>query len=86
MNIYIESATFTTDTIPNDAEKGLNQLIGKSFDLRKVTDRVERHYLTRALKLAHYNKTRTAQLLGLPNYQMLTRIAMRLGVSLKESE
>jgi DNA-binding protein Fis len=33
---------------------------------------IARHYLTRAMAEAHGNKTKAAELVGLPSYQTLT--------------
>jgi len=47
----------------------LNRPLGDGFNLIEITDKISRHYIDRALKEAHGNKTRAAQLVGLPNYQ-----------------
>ena len=47
----------------------LNRPLGDGFNLIEITDKISRHYIARALKEAHGNKTKAAQLVGLPNYQ-----------------
>jgi DNA-binding NtrC family response regulator len=60
-------------------------LLGQSFDegfsLPKVLNDVGRHYIERALKEAHGNRTRAAALLGLASYQTLNNWIERYGVS-----
>jgi DNA-binding protein Fis len=41
---------------------------------------VARHYLSRAMEEAHDNKTKAAQMLGLPNYQTLTNWLKKYGL------
>lgn len=50
----------------------LDKPLGDGFDLQEVLELVARHYLQRALDEAGGNKTRAAQLVGLPSYQTLT--------------
>jgi DNA-binding protein Fis len=48
--------------------------------LRGIIATVARHYLTRAMEVSHGNKTRAAELVGLPNYQTLTNWLLKYGV------
>lgn len=50
----------------------LNRPLGEGINLPEVLRAVAVHYLERALKETNNNKTKTAQLLGLPSYQTLT--------------
>jgi transcriptional regulator with GAF, ATPase, and Fis domain len=64
---------------PNDDEI-LDRPLGQGLDLRKLIGTVARHYLCRAIETAHGNKTRAAELIGLPNHQTLTNWLERYGV------
>ncbi|HVZ33004.1 MAG TPA: helix-turn-helix domain-containing protein, partial [Polyangiaceae bacterium] len=46
--------------------------LGSDLDLPALLGDVARHYLARAVQEAHGNKTRAAELVGLPSYQTLT--------------
>ena len=50
----------------------LSQDVTQGIDLSGTIDRVARHYLEQALNATGGNKTRAAELLGLPSYQTLT--------------
>ncbi len=50
----------------------LDKPLGNGLDLQQIIADVARHYLIRALKEAHGNKTKAAELLGLSSYQTLT--------------
>ncbi|MGA7874102.1 MAG: helix-turn-helix domain-containing protein [Desulfoferrobacter sp.] len=54
----------TTDILGYPVEDGMN--------LQQLMAQVARHYLSQALEKTHGNKTKTAELLALPNYQTLT--------------
>jgi len=54
----------TTDILGHRVEDGMN--------LQELMAEVARHYLSLALEKTHGNKTKAAELLGLPNYQTLT--------------
>ncbi|MDE0224327.1 MAG: sigma-54 dependent transcriptional regulator [Gammaproteobacteria bacterium] len=58
----------------------LGKPLGDGLDLAEILGDVARHYLRRALDEVHGNKTRAAQLLGLPSYQTLTNWTKRYGV------
>ncbi len=59
----------------------LDHGLGGSFSLPDLLGDVARQYLTRALKRAGGNKTRAAELVGLPSYQTLSNWLKRYGVS-----
>lgn len=50
----------------------LNRPLGETCDLQTIMQEVAQHYLARALDAAHGNKTKAAELVGLPSYQTLT--------------
>jgi transcriptional regulator with PAS, ATPase and Fis domain len=58
----------------------LDRPLGLGFDLKDLISNVARHYLRRAMETAHGNKTRAAELVGLPNHQTLTNWLQRYGV------
>lgn len=58
----------------------LNRPLGKDLDLQAIIDDVAKHYLTRAMKEAGGNKTRAADLVGLPSYQTLSNWLKKYGV------
>jgi len=58
----------------------LGRPLGADLDLRELLADVARHYLERALAEAHGNKTRAADLVGLPSYQTLTNWMQRYGL------
>jgi DNA-binding NtrC family response regulator len=66
-------------TIGNDGI--LNRDLSHGLDLQEVLGSVARHYLRRALDLAHGNKSHAAKLLGLSSYQTLTNWSDRYGLS-----
>ncbi|MBV6520143.1 MAG: Anaerobic nitric oxide reductase transcription regulator NorR [Gemmatimonadaceae bacterium] len=59
----------------------LGKALGDGFELPALLDSVARHYLTRAMKEANGNKTRAADLVGLPSYQTLSNWLQRYGVA-----
>lgn len=50
----------------------LSQPLGGGFNLPELMEKVARNYLGRALEEAHGNKTKAAELIGLPSYQTFT--------------
>ena len=50
----------------------LGRPLGDGFDLRALLSEVAKHYLQRAMTESGRNKSRAAELLGLPSYQTLT--------------
>ena len=70
-------------TMPRDATVGLlGRPLGSGLELPKLVAELARHYLARALAEANGNKTRAAELIGLPSYQTLTNWAKRYDVRL----
>jgi transcriptional regulator with GAF, ATPase, and Fis domain len=58
----------------------LDRPLGQGCDLRELIGTVARHYLRRAIETANGNKTRAAELIGLPNHQTLTNWLARYDV------
>ncbi len=56
----------------NGEERILNLPIGEGFKLPEIMKKVAVHYLERGLAKKHGNKTKAAEILGLPSYQTLT--------------
>ena len=53
-------------------ERIMERPLGEGLDVRDLLSDVARHYLKRALEQAAGNKTKAAQLIGLPSYQTLS--------------
>ncbi|MBN1827043.1 MAG: sigma 54-interacting transcriptional regulator [Candidatus Eisenbacteria bacterium] len=62
------------------AETVLDRPMGEGFNLSDLLADVARHYLRRALDEAGGNKTRAAELTGLPSYQTLTNWLRKYGI------
>jgi len=62
------------------AQDMLGRSLGNGFCLADIMQDVARHYLTRAMEEAGGNKTKAAELVGLPSYQTLTNWLRRYGV------
>jgi DNA-binding NtrC family response regulator len=58
----------------------LGRPLGDGLNLPELMDIVARHYLERAMKEAGGNKTKAAELVGLPSYQTLTNWLERYGL------
>ena len=59
----------------------LGRPLGDGLRLPELMAALARHYLGRALDEAGGNKTRAAELVGLPSYQTLTNWLARYGVA-----
>lgn len=59
----------------------LGRSLGGGLNLQDLLKEVARHYLGRALDEAEGNKTKAAELLGLPSYQTLTNWLAKYGVT-----
>jgi DNA-binding NtrC family response regulator len=62
-------------------EAVLNRPLDQGVDLQQLIRTVAQHYLRRAMEAAHGNKSRAAEMLGLPSYQTLTNWMQRHGVA-----
>lgn len=58
----------------------LNRPLGNGLDIRDLVATLVRHYLERALNETAGNKSRAAELVGLPSYQTLTNWLKRYGM------
>ena len=68
---------------PNQMQSGteiLERPLKKGFNLPEIMKEVAVHYLQRGLEATHGNKTKTAELLGLPSYQTLTNWLKKYGL------
>ena len=74
----IRDALFPATGRPDGAVLG--KPLSGGVDLPGLITTVARHYLERALDEVHGNKTRAAQLVGLPSYQTFTNWMKRYGV------
>ena len=59
----------------------LNQSIGNGFDIQVVIKKVIAHYLEKALNKSDGNKSKAANLLGLPNYQTISNWIIKYGMN-----
>ena len=62
-------------------QKVLERPLGDGFNLPELLADVARHYLSRAMDESAGNKTRAAELVGLPSYQTLTNWLAKYGVT-----
>jgi len=74
----IREATLTW--LPKSDEGVLGRELGEGLNLKDLLDTVARHYLERAIKESGGNKSKAAELVGLPSYQTLTNWLKRYGV------
>lgn len=65
----------------SDRTEILNRSLGNGFSLSETIGEVARHYLMRALKQAEGNKSESARLLGMANYQTLKNWLAKYGAS-----
>jgi transcriptional regulator with PAS, ATPase and Fis domain len=56
----------------SDRDTLMNRSLRKGINLPDLVNKLSSHYLKRAIDEAHGNKTKAAQLLGLPSYQTLS--------------
>jgi transcriptional regulator with PAS, ATPase and Fis domain len=76
----IQEAILEVPSGLHDHERVLNLPINDGVDLPELIKLVAVHYLTRGLKETHGNKTKTAELLGVSNYQTLTNWLRKYGI------
>ena len=69
------------DTVPAGPIDQLELPLGDDFDLRAHLDKIQRHYLQRAMDEANGVKRHAAQLLGYSHYQTLDKQLKARGVS-----
>jgi transcriptional regulator with GAF, ATPase, and Fis domain len=66
---------------PARQENILNRSLEQGVDLQQLIGMVSQHYLRRAIEAAHGNKSRAAEMLGLPSYQTLSNWMRKHGVA-----
>ena len=71
-------------TVQNEPGDLLGRPLGDGLELPALVADLARHYLERALAEADGNKTRAAELVGLPSYQTLTNWMKRYDVTLQD--
>ena len=76
----IREALLPLESRAGCSDEILDRPLGQGFDLKDLIGTVARHYLHRAMETAHGNKTRAAELIGLPNHQTMTNWLERYGV------
>jgi transcriptional regulator with GAF, ATPase, and Fis domain len=81
----IEADDMRESLLPLESRSGrngeiLDRPLGQGFDLKNLIGTVAQHYLHRAMEAAHGNKTRAAELIGLPNYQTLSNWLTKYGL------
>ena len=76
----MREALFPVSTLQKDQAMILNRSMGIGFSLPDVIAEVACHYLKRAVSESKGNKTKAAELLGLPNYQTLTNWLKKYGL------
>ena len=88
--LWAPGAAVTADDVREELlrttqdERGnlLGRPLGNGLELPSLVADLARHYLERALAEADGNKTRAAELVGLPSYQTLTNWMKRYDVTL----
>ena len=73
----------TAEQQESELQDFLNVAIGDAFSLKDHQERLQRHFLTRAMEQAGGVLTKAADLLGIENYQPLDAQLKRLGVDKK---
>jgi DNA-binding NtrC family response regulator len=76
----IEEALLPAVSMQSTDETILNRSISQGIDLQSLIASVARHYLQRAMEASHGNKSKAAELVGLPSYQTLTNWIRKYGV------
>ena len=79
--INAEDLVFFSASTSVRGENILNRSLEQAVDLQQLIGTVAQHYLRRAMEAAHGNKSRAAEILGLPSYQTLTNWMERHGVA-----
>jgi DNA-binding NtrC family response regulator len=62
-------------------ESLLHKPLGDGINLSKLMEILAQHYLNRALQEANGNKTKAAELVGLPSYQTFSNWAKKYNVT-----
>jgi DNA-binding NtrC family response regulator len=75
----IEEALLTFPPAGRNLDAILAQPIDQGVDLKALMHKVASHYLEQAMKASGGNKTRAAELVGLPNYQTFSNWLSKYG-------
>ena len=76
----IKEALLPAADMKSSADSILNRPFGQGVDLQSLIGTVAEHYLRRAMEAAHGNKSKAAELVGLPSYQTLTNWMRKYGI------
>lgn len=76
----VRQALFPVDQRTGANDGVLNRSLDKDLDLPELLGEVARHYLSRAYREAHGNKSVACKLVGLSNYQTFTNWMKKYGV------
>lgn len=76
----IRQALFPLSSSQKEQQNILNLPLGNGFSLPDVLSEVAQHYLKRAVAESKGNKTLSAKLVGLPNYQTLSNWLKKYGL------
>lgn len=76
----IREALLPVPSVDKGKDLILNRPLGNGFSLPDLIERVAVHYLERGLAEGHDNKTKAANILGLPSYQTLTNWLTKYGL------
>ena len=76
----IREALLPVPTSEAGSDMILNLPLDQGINLPEIMETVAIHYLSRGLEKEHGNKTKTAELLGLPSYQTLTNWLKKYGL------
>jgi DNA-binding NtrC family response regulator len=78
----IKSALFVFPQV--EQTQVLGRPLGEGLDIRQILTDVARHYLDRAVRESGGNKSKAAELVGLPSYQTFTNWLQKHGVRLQD--
>lgn len=78
--VSLETAKTSIISVPNKDKDIMNRVIGGNFNINDLLKTVARHYLEKSLKESAGNKSKTTELLGLPNYQTFTNWCKKYGL------
>lgn len=76
----IKEALLPAADMKSSADAILNRPFEQGVDLQVLIGKVAEHYLRRAIEAAHGNKSKAAELVGLPSYQTLTNWMRKYGI------
>jgi DNA-binding NtrC family response regulator len=77
----IEEALLPSGSTNTTIDSVMNHPIERGVDIQSIVGIVVKHYLQKAIEVAHGNKSRAAELVGLSNYQTFTNWMRKYGVT-----